>query len=124
MLMPEHAKVITSDEEIDAAIEQARIFEKYDRRVASVSYSGNIDAFLLRLEHGVTYTVPRRLLQGLTDANPDVLRGVEILGQGTGLYWPALDVAHSVSGLLAGVFGSSNWMNQLYLNSIRSRIPA
>jgi hypothetical protein len=46
------------------------------------------------------------------------------LGRGTGLYWPALDVAHSVSALLAGVFGSVNWMNQLELEAIRSRLTA
>lgn len=122
--MPKSARVITTDEEIDAAIQQARVFEKFDRRVASVSYSSNTDTFLLHLEHGVTYSVPRRLLQGLTEADPSVLRNIEILGQGTGIYWPAVNVTHSVSGLLAGVFGSANWMNQLYINAIRSRIPA
>lgn len=122
--MPELARVVTTDEEIDAAIQQAQIYEKFDRRVACATYSSASDSFLLRLEHGVTYSIPRHLLQGLTEADPSVLRDIEILGNGTGLYWPALDVAHSVSGLLAGVFGSANWMNQLYLESIRSRIPA
>jgi hypothetical protein len=122
--MTESVRMVTTDAEIDAATRQARMYEKYDRRVASVSYSASTDTFLLRLEHGVTYGVPRRLLQGLTEADPGALRDVEILGQGTGLYWPVLDVAHSVSGLLAGVFGSAKWMNQLYVNSIQSRIPA
>ena len=122
--MPETARVITTDEEIDVAIQQARIYEKFDRRVASATYSSKSDTFLLRLEHGVTYSVPRRLLQGLREADLSIVSNVEILGNGTGLYWPELDVAHSVSRLLAGVFGSANWMNQLYLESIRSRIPA
>ena len=122
--MPEPGRVITTDDEIDAALQQARKYEKFDRRVASVSYSNSTDAFVLRLEHGVTYSVPRRLLQGLADADPGILRDIEILGDGTGLYWPAVDVTHSVSGLLAGVFGSANWMNQLYINAVRSRISA
>ena len=48
---------------------------------------------------------------------------IEILGNGTGLYWPALDVAHSVSGLLAGVYGSAKWMERLHLES-KKQIPA
>ncbi len=122
--MPEAAWVTTTDAEIDEAIRQAKVHERYDRRVESVTYSERGDAFLLRLEHAVTYSVPRRLLQGLTDADAKALRKVEILGQGTGLYWPALDVTHSVSGLLAGVFGSAKWMNHLHLEAVHSRIPA
>lgn len=119
--MPEIARVVTTDAEIDAAIRQARIFEKYDRQVACATYSGSTDMFLLRMEYDVTYSIPRRLLQGLRDANPSDLENIELLGRGTGLYWPALDVAHSVSGLLAGVFGSVNWMNQLASETARSR---
>jgi hypothetical protein len=122
--MPEGAIVVTTDAEIDAALEVARQYEKYDRRAESVTYSPRTDAFLLRLEHGVTYSVPRRLLQGLSEADPKLLNRIEILGNGTGLYWPGLDVAHSVAGLLAGVYGSGNWMNRLHLESIRNRIPA
>jgi len=122
--MPETARVVTTDEEIDAAIRDARLFEKYDRQVACATYSSSADALLLRMEHGVTYSVPRRLLQGLRDASPEDLDNIELLGRGTGLYWPALDVAHSVSGLLAGVFGSVNWMNQLESEPNRSRLCA
>jgi hypothetical protein len=119
--MPEVAKVATTDEEIDAAIQQARIYEKYDRRVACATYSSSTDTLLLRMEHGVTYNIPRRLLQGLREANPGDLNNIELLGRGTGLYWPALDVAHSVSGLLAGAFGSVSWMKQLESEAVRSR---
>jgi predicted TPR repeat methyltransferase len=122
--MPEIVKVTTTDEEIDAAIQQARIYEKYDRKVECATYSAGTDTFLLRMEHGVTYSIPRKLLQGLREANPDDLNKIELLGRGTGLYWPALDVAHSVSALLAGVFGSANWMTQLELEAIRSRRTA
>ena len=123
-LMPEIASIATTDAEIDASIRAARIFEKYDRQVASATYSSTTDSFLLKMEYGVSYSIPRRLLQGLRDAPPGDLRNIELLGRGTGLYWPALDVAHSVSGLLAGVFGSENWMNQLQLEVGRSRLYA
>jgi hypothetical protein len=111
--MPELARVVTTDAEIDAAIRQARIYEKYDQRVVRATYSERTDRFLLRMENGVTHVIPRRLLQGLTEADPGALNRIELLGRGTGLYWPSLDVAHSVSGLLTGVYGSAKWMKQL-----------
>jgi len=95
--MPEIARMATSDEQIDAAIEEAR---------------------------SVTHSIPRRLLQGLTDANPEDLNRIELLGQGTGLYWPAMDVAHLVTGLLAGVYGSAKWMEQLQFEIENSRLSA
>jgi Protein of unknown function (DUF2442) len=113
--MPEPAKVVTTDAEIDAAIRQARVYEKYDRRVLRATYSERTDRFMLYMDNGVTLIVPRRLLQGLADAEPGALHEIELLGKGTGLYWPAQDVAHSVSGLLAGVYGSAKWMEHLHI---------
>jgi hypothetical protein len=73
------------------------------------------------MENGVTHSFPRKLLQGLSEASPETLSKIELLGSGTGLYWPALGVAHSVSGLLAGVYGSAKWMDRLHFDK---RIPA
>jgi len=114
----------TSDEQIDAAIEEARRFAKIDRKVIRATYSAGTDSIILLLENGVTHSIPRRLLQGLTDANPEDLNRIELLGQGTGLYWPAMDVAHLVTGLLAGVYGSAKWMEQLQFEIENSRLSA
>lgn len=111
--MPELARVLTSDAEIDAAIRQARAYEKYDRRVLRAVYSARTDRLLLYMDNGVTHMIPRRLLQGLVEARPAGLHKIELLGGGTGLYWPALDVAHYVPGLLSGVYGSEKWMKRL-----------
>jgi len=122
--MAEPARMVTTDAEIDAALEAARQTEKFDRRVARVSYSENTDSVVLVLENGVTHSIPRRLLQGLSEARPEDLKEIELLGRGTGLYWPALDVAHLVSGLLAGVYGSARWMKELNLWAEPGRISA
>jgi hypothetical protein len=122
--MPEPATVVTTDAEIDAAIRQARLYEKYDQRAVRASYSPRTDRVSLHLENGATHSVPRRLLQGLAEAQPAALGKIELLGRGTGLYWPALDVAHLVSGVLAGIYGSARWMKQLDLFSGKDRIPA
>jgi hypothetical protein len=119
--MPELARVVTTDAEIDAAIRHARMFEKYDQRVVRATYSDRTDRILLRMENGVTHVIPRMLLQGLQEAAPGALNKIELLGRGTGLYWPALDVAHQVPGLLAGVYGSAKWMKKL-LDSTSTRL--
>jgi len=122
--MPEVARMVTTDAEIDAAIRRGRAFAKYDQRVTRVVYSQRTDKILLNLSNGVTQGIPRRLLQGLSEAEPSALDKIELLGHGTGLYWPELDVAHLVSGLLAGVYGSAEWMKQLELglNSFRATL--
>ena len=112
--MPELARVATSDTEIDAAIRRARVFERYDQRVVKATYSSRPDVFLLQMENGATHSIPRKLLQGLSEAEPSTLKKIELLGHGTGLYWPALDVAHYVLGILQGVYGSEKWMKALH----------
>jgi hypothetical protein len=111
--MPEQVRVVTTDAEIDAAIRQARVFERYDRRVIRVTYSERTDRFVLHMDNGTVHMIPRALLQGLAKAAPADLQKIEILGGGTGLYWPTLDAAHYVPGLLAGVYGSAKWMKCL-----------
>jgi len=122
--MPEAAKVVTADHEIEAAIETARRTERFDRRVIRALYSEGADMVVLQLENGVTHSIPRKLLQGLSEARPDQVSEIELLGSGTGLYWPALDVSHLVSGLLAGVYGSARWMKALNLWAEPGRISA
>jgi hypothetical protein len=122
--MSENARIVTTDVEIDTAIQDARLYEKYDRQVACATYCGKSDTIHLHFEHGVTYIIPRQLLQGLADANPRDLNNIELLGRGTGLYWPALDVAHQVSGLLAGIYGSAKWMKHLQLEYEANRMSA
>ncbi len=87
-------------------------------------YADGTDSIVFHLEDGVTHSIPRKLLQGLTNAEPGKLKKIELLWRGTGLYWPDLDVVHQVSGLLASIYGSSNWMERLRSESKSNRIPA
>jgi hypothetical protein len=56
---------------------------------------------------------PARLAQGLESATDDQLAAVEILGDGYGLHWEALDADISIPGLLAGIFGTRAHMARL-----------
>jgi hypothetical protein len=112
--MSKPAIVAVTDADIDSAIAQAREYAKYARPVVKATYSHATDRLRLVLSDGVTCSIPRRLLQGLTDAKKTELAKIQILGDGTGLLWPVLDVAHYVPALLQGVYGSEKWMTALY----------
>lgn len=107
------AVVATTNQEIQSALTQARKFAASDRRVVRVAYETKPDLLTLHLDDGVRVSIPRMGLQGLRDAKPAQLSKVEILGRGTGLHWPLLDVDHYVPGLLNHIFGTSRWMAEL-----------
>jgi len=107
------AVVATTNQEIESALAQARKFAASDRRVVRVAYERKPDLLTLHLDDGVRVSIPRVSLQGLRDAKPAQLSKIEILGHGTGLHWPLLDVDHYVPGLLNHIFGTSRWMAEL-----------
>lgn len=116
------ARVVTSDAEIDAAIARGRLHAM--PQAVEASYDDAPDEVLVRFENGVRMAFPRRLLQGLETASPDQLREIAIAGPGTGLYWPKLDVGHSIRGLVDGVFGTRTWMQQLGKRGGAAKTPA
>jgi hypothetical protein len=101
-------KIVTTDAEIDAAIAKAALHPFPE--AVSASYDRASDAIAIRFADGVELRLPRRLVQGLQHATPEQIRRIEVEGLGTGLVWPALGVAHYVPGLVAGVFGTRQWL--------------
>lgn len=79
-------------------------------RAAAARYDRAAGRIVVELENGCTFAFPPRLAQGLEGASDDRLAAVEILGQGYGLHWEALDVDLSLPGLMAGLFGTKAWM--------------
>jgi len=116
------ARVVTSDAEIDAAIARGRLHAM--PQAVEASYDDAADEVVVRFENGVRMAFPRRLLQGLEAASPDQLREIAIAGPGTGLYWPKLDLGHSIRGLVDGVFGTRTWMQQLGKRGGAVKTPA
>ena len=103
-------KVVTTDAQIDAALERAKWLATNERRALRAEYVAGEDAVRLVLQNGVKVSIPRRHLQGLEHARPAEMAKIELLGHGTGVRWPALDVDHYVLGLLSDVFGTRQWM--------------
>lgn len=95
-----------TDAAIDAALERGRIAQAGEPRAAAVRYDRQVGRVIVELTNGCTFAFPPRLAQGLETATDDELSAVEILGNGYGLHWEALDVDQSLPGLMAGLFGT------------------
>lgn len=99
-----------TDRDIDAALERGRAARRTEPRAASARYDRPSGRIVVDLTNGCTFAFPARTAQGLEQASDDQIAAVEILGDGYGLHWEALDVDFSVPGLLAGVFGTAAYM--------------
>jgi Protein of unknown function (DUF2442) len=106
-----------SDEEFEQQYEDATRRGKREMAKRAYAVNARFDKATKRvvvdLANGTTLLVPAHLIQGLQKASAKDLAEIEILGAGTGLYWPKLDVDTGVTGLLKGVFGTKAWMAEL-----------
>jgi Protein of unknown function (DUF2442) len=107
-------RIVTSDAEIDRAIERAKKARREPLATELEFKSGpGLELLILKLSDGRRYVIPREELQGLQSATEEQIGRVEILGGGTALHWPDLDVDLYVPGLLRGVYGNKKWMAQI-----------
>ncbi len=83
-------------------------------RAVAVRYDRKQKRIIINLNNGATYIFPPKLAQGLSDATEKELADVKVLGHGFVLEWTTLDVHFSIKGLLAGIYGNKNWMNNLH----------
>ena len=106
-------KIHVSSSQIESAMARAREFEGTDPRVIGIRYEAKEDLVSLSFADGLKVSIPRKQLQGLEHANLSQLSKIEIVGNGTGIHWPLLDVDHYVLGLLQHRFGTRRWMNEI-----------
>jgi len=92
------------------ATRRAAEADRVEPRAVSAAYDKKTARIVVELSTGVVVSIPPGLLQGLAQASPHDLGKVVISPQGTALHWSTLDADFSVSGLLAGVFGTRAWM--------------
>jgi hypothetical protein len=107
-------KVLTTDAEIDRAIERAKRL-RAEPLVAEIEYrpGTGLDLFILKLTDGRRRVLPREELQGLQSGTREQFARVEIVGGGTGLHWPDLDADLYVPALLRGIYGNKLWMAKI-----------
>ncbi len=94
-------KVITTNADIDRALQRAKSLAG-EPRLLSVEYrSGRgLDLLILTMSDGHRQVIPREDLEGLQSASKNQIAEMEILGGGTGIHWPALDLDYYVPSLL------------------------
>ncbi len=99
-----------TDPQIDAATERGKSARLNEPRAAAARYNRKLGRVVVELTNGCTFTFPPHLAQGLERATEEQLAQVEVLGNGFGLHWEALDADLTVPGLLAGLFGAKSYM--------------
>ena len=109
--------VSITDEEIEAALEEAKEFDDEPRAV-SAEYVSATDAVMIHLSTGGRLIIPREDLQGLENATPRQLAEIQLWGGGISLSWPQLDVDHYLPHLLEHRYGSDAWMEKLRLRGV------
>ena len=101
---------------IEQAREAAAIANATQSRANSAYYDRDNDLIVIHLNSGAIYSFPTNIAQGLAGESPEDLAEVEVTPSGDGLHWEKLDADFSISGLLAGVFGTKAWMDKLQQN--------
>jgi hypothetical protein len=106
-----------TDEEFDRMYDEAKRRsereEMIEVRALAARYDKASDRIILDLSNGATFIFPCGRVEGLSAAAPKDLAKVELWGDGTALHWERLDVDFSVSGIVAGIFGTKAWMMEL-----------
>ena len=95
------------------ATRRAAEADRVEPRAVSAAYDKKAAHVVVELTTSVVVSIPARLLQGLGNASPYDLSKVSVSPQGTALHWRTLDADFSVSGLLAGIFGTRAWMAEV-----------
>jgi hypothetical protein len=109
--MAEH-EVVTTDAEIEAALERAKLHDSGPLAL-TVEHILDLKLLIVGLSNGRRVVLPIEDVQGLGTATHKQLQNYELLGRGTGISFPDLDVDLYVPALIEGVYGNRRWMAQL-----------
>jgi hypothetical protein len=101
-----------SDAAFKAADARGRELVAGEPRATGARYARKTGRVTLTLVNGCTYIFPVQLVQDLQGADPDDLAQIDVDGLGFNLHWPRLDVDLYVPALVAGVFGTRDWMSK------------
>jgi len=96
--------------EIDAANERAASRLSRTPTALAARYDRRIGRLVIDLSSGLSIAFKPHDAQGLEQAKPEQLNGIEISPSGLGLHFPALDADLYLPSLLEGFLGSRRWM--------------
>lgn len=99
-----------TDEAVDAATRRGDALRAERPQAVSARYDTARGLVEIALANGAIFSFPPGLAQALQGATSVQLKHVEIVGAGTGLYFPEIDADLYIPALIEGVFGSKAWM--------------
>jgi len=113
--MDRHPNDLTTDEQIDAAIERAKRIADEPRIVEAVYHAEpELDLFVLKISDGRRLVLPRENLQALQGSTPEQAANFVVGQYGTDIWWPQLDEGHYLPNLLEHRYGNDRWMQSLH----------
>lgn len=114
-----------TDAEFEAAEARGRKLLETEPRAAAARYESATGRVVVDLVNGCAYAFPAHLVQDLQGASREDLANVQVDGLGFNLHWPALDVDLYVPALIAGIFGTRDWMaKELARRAGQAKSPA
>ena len=102
-----------TDAQFEAAEARGRAVLETEHRATAARYNRKTGRVTVDLVNGCTYIFPSHLVQDFSEASPDELAEVEVDCVGFNLHWPKLDADVYVPTLVAGVFGTKDWMRKV-----------
>jgi len=106
------------------SVERGNAARTTEPRALAAHYEAATGKVIVDLDNGCAFIFPARSVQGLDKATDEQLSQIEVLPTGVGLHWEALDADLSVTGLVAGLFGSRRWMQELARRGGQSKSEA
>jgi len=113
-----------SDAQAEAAEARGHAILAGEPRAAAARYDAATGRIVVDLTNGCTFAFPARRVEELAEASEAEIAEVELAGAGLALHWPSRDADLSLSGLMAGVFGTRSWMTELARRAGRATSPA
>ena len=120
--MAEH-EVVTTDAEIEESLERSKLHGG-DPRARTVEHIPGLNLLIVGLTNGRRLVLPIEDLQGLDTATHEQIKKYELLGRGTGISFPNLDVDLYVPALIEGVYGNRRWMARVGKKGGRAKTDA
>ena len=105
-------RVATTDAEIDAALETSKVLD-LEPLAQKVEHIHDLNLLIVGLSNGRRLVLPMEDVQGLGKATHEQIQKYELLGRGTGISFPDLDVDLYIPALIEGVYGNRRWMAHL-----------
>jgi hypothetical protein len=121
--MTKPARMITTDAEMDAAIERAKLLDG-EPLARTVEHIQRLNLLIVGLTNGRRLVIPVEDLQGLERATHRQLKNYELHGRGSDISFPELDLDLYVPALIEGVYGNRRWMAQLGSKGGRAKTDA